>query len=521
MKDGAFHDGSRVYFTFFSPNSIAQVASSGGESVPVPTRVQGQMDFAIDLSPEGSELLIASFPGHGSKDYIWRANVLSGEARRLVAAEWGTFSPDGKSILYATAKGDILESDLNGSGMHRLASPGGQLIRPLLSPDGKLIRFEKDGKLWEMKSDGSGTHPMLSDWQMPGEQAAGSWTPDGKLFLFALKGLGSGGDQIWAIDERRHFFWQKSPSPFQLTSGPIHWAEAISGRDGKTLFAPGRTPRGELVRIDPKTGVAVPYLGGISAEFPSFSQDGKYVAYVIFPEGILWKANRDGTGRLQLTQPPIYPMVPRWSPDGSEIAFSAPVASRDGHFTNYIVSADGGTPSRLLPEDNGEQGDPTWSPDGKRILFYHSTPGSVVQEDLRILDRGTHQVTQVPGSTGMYSPRWSPDGRYIVGLVRQSNQLRIYDFETKKWIVIAEASGAGFLNFSRDSRTVYFVRYGTDQGIFSVGVNDGREKKLVDLNAFHFTGAVAVSMTLDPTDAPLVLRDIGTSDLYALSLDGK
>ncbi len=53
-----------------------------------------------------------------------------------------------------------------------------------------------------------------------------------------------------------------------------------------------------------------PYLGGISAEFVTFSPDGNSLAYVTFPEGILWRANRDGSGRVQMTDPPMYPSCP-------------------------------------------------------------------------------------------------------------------------------------------------------------------------------------------------------------------
>ena len=61
----------------------------------------------------------------------------------------------------------------------------------------------------------------------------------------------------------------------------------------------GVTQRGELTRFDPKSKDFKPFLGGISAQDVSFSPDGKSVAYVSFPEGILWKANRDGSNPMQ------------------------------------------------------------------------------------------------------------------------------------------------------------------------------------------------------------------------------
>ena len=69
--------------------------------------------------------------------------------------------------------------------------------------------------------------------------------------------------------------------------------------------------RGELMRLDPKSDQFQPFLGGISADLVAFSKDGQSVAYVSYPEMILWRANRDGSDRVQLTNPPLQPVAPR------------------------------------------------------------------------------------------------------------------------------------------------------------------------------------------------------------------
>ena len=56
-----------------------------------------------------------------------------------------------------------------------------------------------------------------------------------------------------------------------------------------------------------------------------------------------------------------------WSPDGKQIAFYDYIAGKPVKI--YLVSADGGTPQRLLPEDHEPQWDPNWSPDGGKIEF--------------------------------------------------------------------------------------------------------------------------------------------------------
>jgi eukaryotic-like serine/threonine-protein kinase len=79
-----------------------------------------------------------------------------------------------------------------------------------------------------------------------------------------------------------------------------------------------------------------------------------------------------------------------------------------------------------------------------------------------------------------------------------------------------------FPSFSHDSRYIYFLRFGHDQGVFRIPVNGAKkEERIVDMTNWHITGFMGFSMTLDPTDAPLVLRDTGRDDIYALTLEEK
>ena len=95
----------------------------------------------------------------------------------------------------------------------------------------------------------------------------------------------------------------------------------LPSKDGKKLFVVGALARGELARYDAKSTEFVPFLSGISADSVSFSKDGQWVAYVSFPEGTLWKSKSDGSQRIQLTYPPLTALLPSWSPDGRQIVF--------------------------------------------------------------------------------------------------------------------------------------------------------------------------------------------------------
>jgi Tol biopolymer transport system component len=477
------------------------------------------------VSTDGSQLLLFS-----NVD-LWTAPVLGGPVKLLGPGLGGTFSPDGASILFWSLDGEISLAHRDGSGLRSLAAPGYGLTglgEISLSPDGKLIRFAKDGAIWQMNADGTSMHPLLPNWHEPGAQSSGRWTPDGSLYLFIVGAPSARGPvgEIWALDERRGLFHHPSAEPFPLTNGPIRWTGPLPGRDGKTVFAVGQTPRGELSRWDAKTHQFQPYLGGISTDDVEYSRDGKYVAYVSWPDSVLWRADRDGSNAVQLTQTPVLPMNIGWSPDGKQIVFYDRATWR----MNSIPS-DGGTLSVLLPGGKDRILDPYWSPDGKQILFssVRMVGGGTWLVEGHTLDVATGQVATIPGGEGLRPEGWSPDGRYIVALDWKSGKgMKILDLRTKRWtnLTVAEAN---YPQFSHDGRFVYFLQTvqdheGEDRTVVNhldvvrIPVSGGMAERVVDMKDFHTTGYWSFSMQLDPTDAPLVLRDISSDDIYALDV---
>jgi Tol biopolymer transport system component/DNA-binding winged helix-turn-helix (wHTH) protein len=517
-------DGSRLYFNRYesSPQSIAQVAISGGGVVQVPVA----LPFPVikDVSPDGSALLVSSHnEGRGS---LWNVEMPAGSLRRLLttgvaAAAW---SPDGKNVAYSLGNGDLDLIRSDGNGARKLASLGAYLNGISWSPDGSRIRFSTDNKLWEVSSDGSGLHQLLPGWRPPSSQCCGRWTVDGKFFVFQSRDgifkysaplLAS---QLRVLDERRGLF--RRPEPVQLTSGPIRWNSPIPSKDGTKIFAHGVIERGELVRYDAKSGQFQPWLGGISAEFVTFSSDGQSVAYVTFPEGILWRANRDGSHPVQLTDASLYPLNPHWSPDGSQILFCS---YNSKGLKAYVTPSQGGTPQLLIPEGREGQSDPSWSPDGGKIVFSTLEEIGNFNSVLRIFDIASHQVKTVSGSEGMWSPRWSPNGRFIAGLHDgPTGGVKIFDFETRRWSLVQQKGECNFPTWSSDSRFIYCILLDQDQGdVVRVGVSNGNAERVVGLKEFRFTGAFTLWMGLDPTDTPMLLRDVGTDDIYALTLEQK
>jgi tricorn protease-like protein len=272
-----------------------------------------------------------------------------------------------------------------------------------------------------------------------------------------------------------------------------------------------------MVRYDRSTRQLKPWLGGISAEDLSYSPDGKSIVYVSYPEGILWRANRDGTNLIQLTASPFYPQNPSWSPDGTQIVFTD-VHFISSHSVIYIVSSKGGGPRRLLPADIGEQGGANWSPDGQKIIFE-----SADKRELSVVNIASGQITDLPGSKGILNPKSSPNGRFIAGLVPGPPcGIRIFDFETQRWsAVLVTNMNPFFHTWSRDSRFIYFFHNDPDQGVFRIRATGGQPERVADLTDMHHAGSAGFWFGLDPTDAPLLLRDVGSADIYSLTLEEK
>ena len=121
----------------------------------------------------------------------------------------------------------------------------------------------------------------------------------------------------------------------QLTAGPLAYAQPTPSLDGKQIFAIGVQRRGELVRYDLQAKQFVPFLSGISAWGPTFSTDGKWVAYTSYPDQNLWLSREEGSERKQLTFSPMVVRYPFLSPDGKRVAFG----TVDGDL--YLIDADG------------------------------------------------------------------------------------------------------------------------------------------------------------------------------------
>jgi hypothetical protein len=115
-----------------------------------------------------------------------------------------------------------------------------------------------------------------------------------------------------------------------------------------------------------------------------------------------------------------------------------------------------------------------------RVVERIRREAGVVSALNHLWDLRTHKLSGVPGSTGFSSPQRSPDDRYIVAISGDSRELKLFDFNTQKWIELAKMNAA-YGNESRDGSYVYFPSFGSDPALYRVRISDHRLERIVGL----------------------------------------
>jgi DNA-binding winged helix-turn-helix (wHTH) protein/Tol biopolymer transport system component len=507
-----------------------QVSSDGGEPVPVPTPFHSASILAA--SPDASQLLLASFEGVENDHPLWLLPAVGGSPKRLADLDGhdGTWFPGGNRILYAHGN-DLFVANADGSDPRKLLSAPGRPSWPHFSPDGETLRFTVAGppdvlySLWQASADSSHLRPLLPGWKLPpkfwGEgDCCGSWTPDGKYYLF--RSVRDNSASLWAIREKGDFLHAANHQPVKIYVSHTGLGNPVLGPDGKRLFVVNGRISFELARYDTESHRFVPFLSGIPARWLAFSQDGRWVAYVDGADGSLWRSAADGSQRLRLTSSPPAAVYPRWSPDGKRILF---------HLVNpgvrrklYVIPSEGGKAEMLVPGSSEEE-QADWFPDGNSLLFDRDSPTTgkgTASRDICILNLTTRQVSVLRGSQGLKFTTLCPRGRYATAVTEDARKLMLYDFRARRWAELATGHGIIHAFWTRDSQYVYYQdEYGgPDQPIIRVRIADHKTERVTGPGSdLPMDVEDILLIGISPDGSPLVSLQRSNSDIYALDLD--
>jgi len=515
-------DGLRIYVPVIAGGTsvLAQVDVHTGtvQNLPMPSEIPSPM--LGDLSPDGTTLLLRSHLSPESEQPLWTVPTGGGSAQRIagVVAHDATWMPDGKSILYA-AGNQLIDNRLGDGASFTFAKLPGRAFWLRWSPDGGLLRFTLMDPiahtlgLWEATRDGKTVRPILNGWTTPSSECCGIWTGDGKYFVFQSNH--GGNSDLWSLNGK------SVSEPKRVTNGPLSFTGPVTSRIGHRIYFLGLETESLLERYDAARREFVPDPGFLAeANRLEYSRDRQWVTWTD-GQGRQWRSKADGSEIIQLTPDSLQVFLGHWSPDGKKIALMAREAGKAWQL--YTISADGGVPERLLNESRNAA-DPSWSTDGQQIVFGR-VPDIMGKEDgpraLQILDLRTQAQSTVPGSDGLFSPRWSPDGRYIAAISLDQRRLLLFDTVTHVWRTIAETTVADPV-WSADSKAIFFhASLAEMQPIYRVSIPDGRLEQIANLASFSGGDTADYFFCgLNPDNVPIVRSRTRTGNLYTLDLDG-
>ncbi|WP_058187514.1 winged helix-turn-helix domain-containing protein [Terracidiphilus gabretensis] len=517
-------DGYRIFVQTLEggKSTIATVPISGGTPVNLSIPNEVTAPTLGDISPDGSQLLLRNHLSPESEQPLWVVPVDGGSALRVgaVLAHDATWMPssagtDGHGILYA-AGNDLYRMQGTSSQPEHYASVPGRAFWLRWNPAGKLLRFTvldpiaHTQTLWQLSAGDRTPKPVLTGFSEPASECCGVWTADGRAYVFQS---GRGGNtDLWRLSGN------SATNPARLTYGPLQFQSVVASRTGETIYFLGVDTRFEVYRVTADGALAAErgFLG--AADRVAWSRDKQWVAWTD-SAGRLWRAAADGTQKIQLTPDAFNVFMARWSPDGQRLAIMAKQPGKAWQI--YLVAASGGDVQPVLKELRNAA-DPSWSADGQSLVYGRVNDALGKESSERTLDivnLKTGKIEVIPGSDGLFSPRWSPDGRYIAALTLDQRQVRLYDVAAKTWKTLPGDSGADPA-WSSDSRYLYVHRsLDPSQPIDRIAIPGGQMQELIKLAGSSEGDAVDyVFVGLTQDDMPLIRARTYTGNMYSMQL---
>jgi Tol biopolymer transport system component len=359
------------------------------------------------------------------------------------------------------------------SGEKRKIACGTRVMRPRMSPHALRIAWwtsDANGQrdLWSVAVDGNGAAKLTDDEALDFDP---EWSPDGRFVYFSSDR--GGNINLWRlpVDEASG---RALGAPEPVTNGAQGWSYAASfSRDGKRLafVAGGPQSSVEKVRFDPVAEVVVGQPTRL-ARGQSPSAHGDLVTYsTVNAREDIEVISVSGSGRRRLTADNFRNRFPRFSADGSRIAF---YSNRGGHgYEAWSIRPDGSDAKQLSL--SGQMYYPVWSPDGKRIASCSSSVGYLFDPERAWTEQTPTQLPRLPDGTAegaSFCPSaWSPDGNKLVGIANNSQggawlldltknryqKFSIGEPRHSAWIATGDD---GFSTFLSDSRRVLCGQYG-------------------------------------------------------------
>ena len=406
--DALLAGGQRVWVADTRGRNPRQMTSDSSEAV-----VHTQPRW----SPDGSKLLFRRI--EKTKSDIAVADATT-RAITLVTDDYvfdtdPVWAPDGRSIYFSSYRGgglNVWRVPVEPTGApagpaEQLTTGAGEDVQATLDPDGRRLAFAVRGihsDLWRLPvslETGRTTGMPEAVLATTRVESRGAWSPDGRRTAFNSDRTGE--MNIWLRDS--------SGDVRQITSGPGGDYQPTWSPDGSALvFFSARGGNTDIWRIGLGDGSPTRLTDdpGLDTN-PFYSPDGKHIAFVSDRSGRseVWLMNADGSGQRQLASVGCWGHFVIWTKDGRGVVFRG---ESEREIQIYRMDIESGEMTRLPPVMSGAH--MSFSPSqslimdvvSHKVLWAHPLDG-----------RPPYQVYQFADpDVRIDYPTWSPDGRWIM-----------------------------------------------------------------------------------------------------------
>jgi len=478
---------------------------------------------AAALSPDATRLVFVARDPSG-KNLLWIRSLDSLRMQPLPGTENPSFpfwSPDSRFIGFF-AEGKLKKIDASGGPPQTIcdapANRGGTWNR-----DGVILFAPVVmGPLYRVSAAGGLATPVTTLDPSRGEDGH-RWPfflPDGRHFLYMVASFSSLGQKekigVYAgsLDSKEDKFLLRANSsmayapqgfllfsregsliaqPFdakglRLTGDPLPVVEQIQyfpqtysalfsvSENGVLLYQPrsasGIAQLGWFDRSGKQTGS----LGTPGDQSnPRISPDGKRVALdIIDPQTgnmDIWVYESSGGIATRLTSDPAFDSLPSWSPDGKQIVFNS---TRKGYSDLYQKAASGAGEETLLQSELGRTKYPTdWSRDGQFILY--QAVDATTNLELWVLPTGGSRkpIPFIKTTFGVSHGQFSPDGRWVAYASNESGKWEIYvaPFPGRGGNWKVSTAGGSEPRWRRDGKELFYLA--PDGALMAIEVKEG------------------------------------------------
>ncbi len=507
-------DGMRIYFSEQrqAGHTLMVTGIEGGAPEPMVALLPDL--YFQDISRDGLQILATDRDAQGQ---LWMLDLPGDEPHKIpgIYARAAAWSPHGHRIVYGW-RHQLRMTTIRGLSSRLLCRTRQTPWWIRWRPDGRRLRFTtgnmtaENGRIWELSLQRKNAAPRpLTSRNL--NACCCNWTRRGSEYFFQYSSKIHPSPYRIAVMPRGTHQWRV------FATGPIGFLAPTPVPGRSQLLVLGKSTLPQLMRYRARLGKFEPYLDGIRALWMAFSPHGQRMAYALpGKEGRnVWIARRGNIGAREITFSPFDCEGLSWSPQGDRLVIRGRIDAT--HPWRLFIYTLADRSLQNLPRAGVNVGIAGWSPHGNRLV-YGDLPNSEgkfpMPNGIHIYSLAQRKRTTLPGSQGLWTARWSPNGRWIAALRQHSQRLVIYSTRRRRWRMTAITQVDNPI-WSRRGKELYFDTRGNNLGFYRYNPATGKLHEIVSMNRYGWL--VDGWSGLDWHNRPLVSRARGLNEIYSLS----